>query len=182
MRRRTRPLNAPEARALEAIVARLIPSDANGPGAREAGAAHYIDRALGGALAASRAATRPASRRSTLCTLVARQGLRRVAADRSGLGAHRCRDNIATGFAELGDLLRARAGHTLQGTFGDPYYGGNANFVGWDLIGYPGRPHDGDGRASSSMSDAADAESQVGVRLRDVQQGDAHDAGDDHGD
>jgi gluconate 2-dehydrogenase subunit 3-like protein len=29
-------------------------------------------------------------------------------------------------------------GHTLQGTFCDPIYGGNANFVGWDLIGYPG--------------------------------------------
>ena len=28
--------------------------------------------------------------------------------------------------------------HTHQGTFGDPYYGGNANFVGWDLINYPG--------------------------------------------
>jgi len=28
--------------------------------------------------------------------------------------------------------------HTIQGTFSDPYYGGNANFVGWDLIGYPG--------------------------------------------
>jgi hypothetical protein len=28
--------------------------------------------------------------------------------------------------------------HTHQGTFGDPYYGGNANFIGWDLIGYPG--------------------------------------------
>ena len=28
--------------------------------------------------------------------------------------------------------------HTRQGTFGDPYYGGNANFVGWDIIGYPG--------------------------------------------
>ena len=28
--------------------------------------------------------------------------------------------------------------HTQQGTFGDPYYGGNANFVGWDLLGYPG--------------------------------------------
>ena len=25
-----------------------------------------------------------------------------------------------------------------QGTFFDPYYGGNANLVGWDLIGYPG--------------------------------------------
>jgi hypothetical protein len=22
--------------------------------------------------------------------------------------------------------------------FGDPYYGGNAGFAGWDLIGYPG--------------------------------------------
>jgi hypothetical protein len=29
-------------------------------------------------------------------------------------------------------------GHTLQGMFGDPYYGGNAGFAGWDLIGYPG--------------------------------------------
>ena len=29
-------------------------------------------------------------------------------------------------------------GHTLQGTFGDPYYGGNAGFAGWDMIGYPG--------------------------------------------
>ena len=28
--------------------------------------------------------------------------------------------------------------HTIQGTFCDPFYGGNANFVGWDLIGYPG--------------------------------------------
>jgi gluconate 2-dehydrogenase gamma chain len=28
--------------------------------------------------------------------------------------------------------------HTIEGTFCDPYYGGNANFVGWDLIGYPG--------------------------------------------
>jgi hypothetical protein len=29
-------------------------------------------------------------------------------------------------------------GHTLQGMFGDPYYGGNTGFVGWDLINYPG--------------------------------------------
>src|SRR6201999_2917060 len=29
-------------------------------------------------------------------------------------------------------------GHTLQGMFGNPYYGGNAGFVGWDMIRYPG--------------------------------------------
>src|SRR5580765_6426404 len=43
-------LTATEADLLEAMVDRLIPSDALGPGAREARAAHYIDRALGGAL------------------------------------------------------------------------------------------------------------------------------------
>jgi len=28
--------------------------------------------------------------------------------------------------------------HTLQGTFCDPYYGGNTGFVGWNLLSYPG--------------------------------------------
>ena len=49
-------LTAAEADTLEAIVARLIPSDANGPGAAEARAAHYIDRALTGPLRGSRGA------------------------------------------------------------------------------------------------------------------------------
>jgi gluconate 2-dehydrogenase gamma chain len=46
---------------------------------------------------------------------------------------------VATGFGSSSttffELVRS---HTIQGTFCDPYYGGNANFVGWDLIGYPG--------------------------------------------
>src|SRR5437764_1104013 len=37
-----------EARFVEAAVARLIPADANGPGAIEAGVPNYIDRQLGG--------------------------------------------------------------------------------------------------------------------------------------
>src|SRR5438093_9863907 len=49
-------LTAAESDTLEAIVARLIPTDENGPGAAEARAAHYIDRALTGPLASSRAA------------------------------------------------------------------------------------------------------------------------------
>src|SRR5262249_52544074 len=47
--------------------------------------------------------------------------------------------NAVPGFrpnsAAFFDMVR---NHTIQGTFCDPYYGGNANFVGWDLIGYPG--------------------------------------------
>src|SRR5215472_13115265 len=49
-------LTAGEADTLEAIVARLIPTDENGPGATEARAAHYIDRALTGPLRGSRGA------------------------------------------------------------------------------------------------------------------------------
>jgi len=47
-------LTAGESELLDAIVARLIPSDGLGPGALEAGATRYIDRALGGALSSSR--------------------------------------------------------------------------------------------------------------------------------
>src|SRR6187455_2941596 len=49
-------LTAAEADMLEAICARIVPSDANGPGAREARAAHFIDRGLGGALKESKPA------------------------------------------------------------------------------------------------------------------------------
>ena len=125
-------LTAIEADVLEAFCARLIPSDASGPGAREARAAHYIDRALAGALASSREAYR------------------------SGLSALNARAQVAHGGAfaqlspELQDALLTETeakdsaffalvrGHTLQGMFGDPYYGGNADFIGWDMIGYPG--------------------------------------------
>src|SRR5262245_9164207 len=48
-------LTAAESDVLEAIAARLIPTDENGPGATEARAAHYIDRALAGPLAGSKA-------------------------------------------------------------------------------------------------------------------------------
>ena len=51
-------LTATEADLLDAIVARLIPTDANGPGAAEAQAVRYIDRALAGALSGSREAYR----------------------------------------------------------------------------------------------------------------------------
>src|SRR5712691_5840167 len=133
-------LTAAEADLLEAIVARLIPTDANGPGATEARAAHYIDRALGGALASSRqtytsglAALDTYSRSSRGKPFTALS-----ATDQDSILID-VETGAATGFtgssaAFFGLVLN----HTHQGTFGDPYYGGNANFVGLDLIGYPG--------------------------------------------
>jgi len=123
-------LTAAEADVLDAICARLIPTDENGPGAKEARAAHYIDRALAGFLAPSRQAYAAgladldrravASRGTPFATL--------APADQDAV----LKEIETTAFFTL---VRA---HTIQGTFCDPFYGGNANFVGWDLLDYPG--------------------------------------------
>jgi gluconate 2-dehydrogenase gamma chain len=133
-------LTAQEAELMDAIVARLIPTDETGPGAAEARAVHYIDRALGGALAASR--------QTYTAGLAA---LDRYAQSSRGAPFTRLsatdQDSVlidvetgtATGFTGGSAAFFAMVlNHTHQGTFGDPYYGGNANFVGWDLLGYPG--------------------------------------------
>jgi gluconate 2-dehydrogenase gamma chain len=131
-------LTAAEADILEAICARLIPSDENGPGAAEARAAHYIDRALTGPLRASRDAYAAglaaidvyaqASKGATFAKLSPRDQDAVLTDMENNAGFM---PNAATFF----NLVRT---HTIQGTFCDPYYGGNADFVGWDLIGYPG--------------------------------------------
>ena len=137
-------LTAEEAALLTAIAARLIPADANGPGAVEAGAVAYIDRALAGGLASSREAYRrglaaleryaKSSRGAAFRELapVDQDSLlidvETGAATGSGAGF----DGSSAAFFAL---LRA---HTWQGTFGDPYYGGNRGYIGWNLVGYPG--------------------------------------------
>jgi gluconate 2-dehydrogenase gamma chain len=133
-------LTATEADLLEAIVARLIPTDADGPGATEARAAHYIDRALGGALASSRQAYT-----AGLAALdrYSRSSRGKAFTELSGTDQDSVLIDVetgaATGFTGSSAIFFALVlNHTHQGTFGDPYYGGNANFVGWDLIGYPG--------------------------------------------
>jgi gluconate 2-dehydrogenase gamma chain len=130
-----------EGKLLEAVVARIIPSDASGPGAAEAHAARYIDRALGGALSALRRSyadglaaldryTR--SSRGVAFTELSTADQDAVLIDVESGSATGFKQPTAPAFFAM---VRA---HTIQGTFGDPYYGGNANFVGWDLIGYPG--------------------------------------------
>ena len=152
-------LTATEADLLEAIVARLIPTDANGPGATEARAAHYIDRALGGALASSRQAYTAglaaldrysrSSRGKTFTEL--------SATDQDSVLID-VETGAATGFTgSSAPFFGLVLNHTHQGTFGDPYYGGNANFVGWDLIKYPG---------IRTMVTAADQKSLEGHTLK----------------
>ena len=133
-------LSAEAARALEAIVARLIPSDANGPGALEAGAARYIDVALGDALADFRA-TYDAGLKAVdaHARRVHGKPLAELDHDRQDGVLRDLEENRATGFTpSAAAFFDVVLGHTLEGTFSDPHYGGNRDFIGWDLVGYPG--------------------------------------------
>jgi len=126
-------LTVNEFATLQAMVDRVIPTDDLGPGAADAGAHVYIDRSLKG----PNAALLP----------VYKDGL--AALDKAASGGFATasadqRDMILT-TAEGGKLDGAPDGffalvleHTRQGMFGDPIYGGNIGFAGWDLIGYPG--------------------------------------------
>jgi gluconate 2-dehydrogenase gamma chain len=133
-------LTATEADLLEVIVERLIPSDEHGPGAKEARAAHYIDRALGGALSSSRPAYSAGLAALDRYATASRGKpfLQLAAVDQDSVLLD-CETGGATGFpGSSAQFFGMVLGHTRQGMFGDPYYGGNANFVGWDLIRYPG--------------------------------------------
>ena len=133
-------LTADEGATLQAVVARLIPADERGPGALEAGAATYIDRALSGPLAASLEAYRGGLAALDRYAQSARG--RAFAAldpgDQDGL----LRDveaNAAPAFGSgAAGFFNLVLTHTIQGTFSDPAHGGNVEFIGWRMLGYPG--------------------------------------------
>jgi gluconate 2-dehydrogenase gamma chain len=112
------------------VCARIIPSDENGPGAAEARASVYIDRALGGWLTASREVY-------TAGLAALDDAARTRSAKRFVDLSPSDQDDVLSDIEQTSFFALVRT-HTIQGTFCDPAYGGNANFVGWDLIGYPG--------------------------------------------
>ncbi len=133
-------LTAEEAATLEAICDCLIPSDEHGPGAKEARAVHYIDHSL--------ASHNNGSRQDYLIGLSALNDYSRrtrgkafydLILDVQNSILLALQQNKLEGFspssAGFFNLLR---GHVIDGTFCDPYYGGNQHFVGWDMLKYPG--------------------------------------------
>jgi gluconate 2-dehydrogenase gamma chain len=137
-------LTAAETEILAAIVDRLIPSDDLGPGAIEAGALRFIDRALSEAESSSADAYRAGlaaldryarySRGAAFTELTPRDQDSVLIDVQTGAAT-----GAGTGFeGSSAAFFNMVKDHTWQGTFGDPQYGGNAGFVGWDLIRYPG--------------------------------------------
>lgn len=162
-------LSGDEAVFVEAAVARLIPADALGPGALEAGCVLFIDRQLAGAYGRADhwymqgpwpegdAQQGLQSRMSPAETY--RAGIRAVNDHCRGRFngktfnqlAPAVQDQLLTAL-EKGELelhgVKAKGffamllQNTIEGFFSDPLYGGNRDMVGWKLIGFPGARYD----------------------------------------
>ncbi|HEV2200509.1 MAG TPA: gluconate 2-dehydrogenase subunit 3 family protein [Bryobacteraceae bacterium] len=135
----TKPVTAfsPEQRRiLEAFADRIIPTDENGPGAVESGAAEYIDRSFVDFLAAEKEsfatglANLDAFARTSQGAPFAQLSTEKRDAVLTAIDNDQA-PNLKAFFARARRL-------TLEGMFCDPYWGGNKNFAGWDLIKYPG--------------------------------------------
>ena len=132
-------LSASERQTLEAFVDRLVPKDELGPGAVECGAANYIDLALADALAAEKgtfveglAAVDAFARKQYDVPFT------QLTPEKKDAVLTEIDEGRATGFANARAFFARVRRLTLEGMFSDPYYGGNKNFAGWDLIRYPG--------------------------------------------
>jgi gluconate 2-dehydrogenase gamma chain len=132
-------LDATQRRMLEAFVDRLIPKDELGPGAVEAGAAEYIDRCLADYLAAEKQSiTDGLAYMDAYAFAVQGGSFTDLSPDKRDAVITAMEANTIAGFPTARAFFNRVRRLTLEGMFGDPHYGGNTNFAGWDLIKYPG--------------------------------------------
>lgn len=158
-----------EARALEAIVDRIIPPDPDTPGGKDAGCAVFIDRQLKGPYGSAAGlyklgpylkGTKEQGPQSPLTPAeLYRKGLAALEkyckANKGGktfdqLSAEQQDDTLKgleSGEIELQGVeaqgfFSALLKDVPEGFFSDPIHGGNRDMVGWKMIGFPGIRYD----------------------------------------
>ena len=157
-------LQQPEVAFVEAAVARLIPADELGPGAKEAGVAYFIDRQLFGGWGTMAKMYRQGPWPEGTPQQGYQSPLTPQQVYRIGIGEvnARCAKEYGASFSALtaaqqDEVLRGLDGgkielegvrsqfffnmllaNTLEGFFADPIYGGNRDKAGWKLVGFPG--------------------------------------------
>jgi gluconate 2-dehydrogenase gamma chain len=123
----------PQADVVEAMTARILPAVDGRPGAREAGAIHFIDRAL---------ATFNAAQKPLYVEGVADLN-RRAAATTNGASFAALtagqQDTLLREIEQTPFFQTVRF-DTLIGTFALPTWGGNRDFAGWRLLGVEHQP------------------------------------------
>ena len=135
--------SAEEAKEVDAISARIIPSDST-PGAREAGVIYFIDRAL-----VTFAVDDQKTYRAGLPALQAKTQEMFPGVDKFSRATAEQQDEVLRSFdiqnkstgrrsirgRQAGSFFETVRVHTVMGFLIDPDAGGNLNAVGWKLIG-----------------------------------------------
>src|SRR5262249_8641353 len=126
---------------IEVFTERLMPGAPGKPGAKDAGVLNYIDLALAGAYQDQQ----DFYRRGLValeahCQATYKQSFTQLAAAKQDEVITAMVEGKATGFSwptsqAFFNTLRT---HTMEGMFADPVYGGNKDFAGWRLVGFPG--------------------------------------------
>jgi gluconate 2-dehydrogenase gamma chain len=118
-----------------------MPSAPGKPGARDADVLNYIDLALSGAYAELQDFYRRGlAQLEAYCRGTHKEPFVRLSPEQQDEVIASLESDKAAGFTyptgrEFFSILRT---HTMEGMFADPLYGGNKDFAGWRLVGFPG--------------------------------------------
>src|SRR5215469_2487842 len=133
--------NDEDAATVAAFTERLMPGAPGMPGARDADVLNYIDLALAGAYAELQDFYRRGlAQLDAYCRAAHQAPFARLDAPTQDAVITALEQGKATGFSyptaqAFFNTLRT---HTMEGMFADPVYGGNKDFAGWRLVGFPG--------------------------------------------
>jgi gluconate 2-dehydrogenase gamma chain len=134
-------LNEADAETIAAFTERLMPGAPGKPGARDAGVLNYIDLALAGAYADLQDFYRRGlAQLDAYCRKTHGEPFVRLPAGRQDEAIKALEEDKASEFTwptaqAFFETLRT---HTMEGMLADPIYGGNKDFAGWRLVGFPG--------------------------------------------
>ena len=118
-----------------------MPGAPDKPGAGDAGVLNYIDLALSGAYAELQDFYRRGlAQLDAYCRKTYNEPFVQLDGGRQDAVIAALEQGQAAGFTwptaqAFFDTVRT---HTIEGMFADPVYGGNKDFAGWRLVGFPG--------------------------------------------
>jgi gluconate 2-dehydrogenase gamma chain len=148
-------LSEAEWKTVEAITGRIIPTD-HEPGAIEANCVNFIDKAL----AHEDAKMKPLYKKGLAgLDAVSKRRFKKPFVDLSSEQQDDILAALESGKAEgwprgdatAGEFFATVRAHTLIGFLADPKYGGNRDYVGWKVAGYPGGGHHLGGYSPAQM-------------------------------
>jgi gluconate 2-dehydrogenase gamma chain len=133
--------NDADGETIAAITERLMPGAPGKPGARDTAVLNYIDLALAGAYGDLQDFYRRGlAQLDAYCRKTYDEAFVKLDAARQDEVIKALEDGKAGGFVwpTAQAFFNTVRTHTMEGMFADPIYGGNKDFVGWRLIGFPG--------------------------------------------